>query len=132
MKALVVRKFGAPDTLKVEEWSVPAPGAGEVLVNVHAAGINFPDLLVIDGKYQFLPPLPFVPGKECAGVVNSVGPGVTTPQPGQRVLVQVEYGAYAQQVTTKAVNCHVVPDAISFPEAAAMGLTVQHSAFRAG
>ena len=61
MKALVVRQFGTP--LKVEEWIVAAPGAGEVLVDVHAAGINFPDLLVIDGKYQFLPPLPFVPGK---------------------------------------------------------------------
>ena len=109
MKALVVRQFGVSDSLKVEEWSVPAPAAGEVLIDVHAAGINFPDLLVIDGKYQFLPPLPFVPGKECAGVVNTVGAGVTSLKPGDRVLVQVEYGAYAQQVTTKAVNCHVVP-----------------------
>jgi NADPH2:quinone reductase len=129
MKALVVRKFGAPDTLKVEEWSVPAPGAGEVLVDVHAAGINFPDLLVIDGKYQFLPELPFVPGKECAGVIRAVGAGVTTPKPGDHVLVQVEYGSYAQQVTTKAVNCHVVPPEISFPDVAAMGLTYNTAHF---
>ena len=87
MKALVVRKFGAPDTLKVEEWSVAAPGAGEVLVDVHAAGINFPDLLVIDGKYQFLPELPFVPGKECAGVIRAVGAGVATPRPGDHSLM---------------------------------------------
>lgn len=127
MEALVVRQFGAP--LKVEEWSVPAPDAGEVLIDVHAAGINFPDLLVIDGKYQYLPPLPFVPGKECAGVVNSIGAGVTTLKPGDRVMVQVEYGAYAQQVTTKAVNCHVIPDAISFPEASAMGLTYNTAHF---
>src|SRR5580765_4544729 len=104
MKALVVRKFGAPDSLKVEEWSVPAPGADEVLVDVHAAGINFPDLLVIDGKYQLLPQLPFVPGKECAGVVRTVGAAVTALKTGDRVMVQVEHGAYAQQVTTKAVN----------------------------
>ena len=129
MKALVVRKFGASDALQVEEWSVPAPGAGEVLVDVRAAGINFPDLLVIDGKYQFLPPLPFVPGKECSGVVNAVGAGVTSVKPGDRVLVQVEFGAYAQQVTTKAVNCHVLPVAISFPEAAAMGLTYNTAHF---
>src|SRR5882757_9360894 len=129
MKALVVRKFGAADSLKVEQWSVPAPAAGEVLVDVHAAGINFPDLLVIDGKYQFLPELPFVPGKECAGVVQSAGAGVSSPQPGDRVLVQVEFGAYAQQVTTKAVNCHVIPAAISFPEAAAMGLTYNTAHF---
>src|SRR3954469_16309100 len=127
MKALVVREFGA--ALNVEEWAVPAPKAGEVLVDVHAAGINFPDLLVIDGKYQYLPPLPFVPGKECAGVVNTVGDCVTTLKTGDRVMVQVEYGAYAQQVTTKAVNCHVVPDAISFPEAAAMGLTYNTAHF---
>ena len=111
MKALVVRQFGTP--LKVEDWIVAAPGEGEVLIDVHAAGINFPDLLVIDGKYQFLPALPFVPGKECAGVINAVGAGVTTLKPGDRVMVQVEYGAYAQQVMTKAVNCHVVPDSIS-------------------
>ncbi len=129
MKALVVRKFGAPDTLKVEEWSVAAPGAGEVLVDVHAAGINFPDLLVIDGKYQFLPELPFVPGKECAGVIRAVGAGVATPRPGDHVLVQVEYGSYAQQVMTKAVNCHVVPKEISFPEVAAMGLTYNTAYF---
>ena len=129
MKALVVRWFGAPDAVNVEEWAVPAPVAGEVLVDVHAAGVNFPDLLVIDGKYQVLPPLPFVPGKECAGVIRAVGAGVVTLRPGARVMVQVEYGAYAQQVTTKAVNCHVVPDAISFPEAAAMGLTYNTAHF---
>jgi len=129
MKALVVSKFGAPDAVKVQDWTVPAPKAGEVLVDVYAAGINFPDLLVIDGKYQFLPPLPFVPGKECAGVVNTVGAGVTALKSGDRVLVQVEYGAYAQQVTTKAVNCHPVSGSISYAEIAAMGLTYNTAHF---
>lgn len=140
MKALLVKQFGALDTLVIEECPSPRPGAGEVLIDIHAAGVNFPDLLVIQGKYQFLPPLPFSPGKECAGVVNTVGPGVAQLKPGDRVIVQLEYGAYAQQVVTKAANCHVIPARMSFPEAAAMGLTymtahfalVERAALKAG
>jgi len=129
MKALLVKQFGALDTLVLEECPSPRPGAGEVLIDIHAAGVNFPDLLVIQGKYQFLPPLPFSPGKECAGIVNTVGPGVAQPRPGDRVIVQLEYGAYAQQVVTKAANCHVIPARMSFPEAAAMGLTYMTAHF---
>ena len=129
MKALLVKQFGALDALVIEDRPSPHPGPGEALVNIHAAGVNFPDLLVIQGKYQFLPPLPFSPGKECAGVIQSVGAGVTRLKPGDRVLVQVEYGAYAQQVVTKAVNCHVIPAAMSYPEAAAMGLTYMTAHF---
>jgi len=121
MKALLVKQFGALDALVIEECPAPVPGAGEVLVDVRAAGVNFPDLLVIEGKYQLLPPLPFSPGKECAGV--------TRPKPGDRVMVQVEYGAFAQQVVTKDVNCHVIPEAMSFPEAAATGLTYMTAHF---
>src|SRR5688572_7445821 len=129
MKALLVRQFGALDGLVIEERPTPQPAEGQVLIDVHAAGVNFPDLLVIQGKYQFLPALPFSPGKECAGVVRSVGTGVTQLEPGNRVLAQVEFGAYAQQVATKAVNCHVIPPAMSFPEAAAMGLTYMTAHF---
>src|SRR5258705_8667962 len=110
MKALLVKQFGALDALVIEDRPSPHPGESEVLIDIHAAGVNFPDLLVIQGKYQFLPPLPFSPGKECAGVVHAIGPGVVTQlKPGDRVVVQVEYGAYAQQVVTKAANCHVIP-----------------------
>jgi len=76
-----------------------------------------------------LPPLPFSPGKECAGVVKAVGAKVTRVKPGDRVLIQIEYGGYAQQVVTKAVNCHVIPEAMSFTEAAAMGLTYMTAHF---
>lgn len=123
MKALVVKQFGAPETLVIEERPTPVPGPGEVLVDVHASGVNFPDLMVIAGTYQILPPLPFIPGKECAGVVKAVGPGVTLVKPGDRVMVLIEYGAFAQQVVAKQINCHAIPDAMSFPEAAAMGLS---------
>ena len=129
MKALVVRQFGAPDSLKVEECPLPAPGAGEVLVDVRAAGVNFPDLLVIGGTYQTLPPLPFIPGKECAGVVKEVGSCVTLVKPGDRVMVQIEHGAFAQQVVAKQINCQVIPDAMDFPSAAALGLTYMTAHF---
>ena len=129
MKALVVKQFGAPETLVIEERPTPVPGAGEVLVDVHAAGVNFPDLMVIAGTYQNLPPLPFIPGKECAGVVTDVGPGVTLVKPGDRVMVLIEHGAFAEQVVAKQVNCLAIPDAMSFPEAAAMGLSYMTAYF---
>lgn len=129
MKALLVKQFGALDSMVLEDVPGLLPGADEALVDVHAASVNFPDLLVIQGKYQVLPPLPFSPGKECAGVVNAVGAGVTHVKPGDRVLIQIEYGGYAGQVVTKAVNCHVIPDAMSFTEAAAMGLTYMTAHF---
>lgn len=126
MKALVVKQFGA---LSVEEFPAPVPGAGEVLVDVRAAGVNFPDLLVIAGTYQHLPPLPFIPGKECSGVVNAVGANVKLVKPGDRVMVQIEYGAFAQQVVAKELQCHVIPDAMGFPEAAVLGLTYMTAYF---
>jgi NADPH2:quinone reductase len=105
------------------------PGAGEVLVDVRAAGVNFPDLMVIAGTYQNLPPLPFIPGKECSGVVNAVGANVKLVKPGDRVMVQIEYGAFAQQVVAKELQCHVIPDAMGFPEAAVLGLTYMTAYF---
>ena len=129
MKALVVKQFGALESMLLEDVPVPQAGEGEALVDIHAASVNFPDLLVIQGKYQVLPSLPFSPGKECAGVVKAVGAGVTRVKPGDRVLIQIEYGGYAQQVVAKAVNCHVIPDSMGFTEAAAMGLTYMTAHF---
>lgn len=123
MKALIVREHGPIDNLLLEEVKDPAPGPGEVLVDVHATSINFPDLLVIGGTYQNLPSRPFSPGKDMAGVVAAVGAGVTTCKPGDRVAAQNEYGAYAQRCVVPQLNCYPMPAAMSYVDAAAMGLT---------
>lgn len=123
MKALRVHEHGGIDSLVLETAPDPVPKAGEVLVSVRAASINFPDLLVIGGTYQKLPPRPFSPGKDLAGVVAAVGEDVTECKTGDRVCAQIEYGAYAELCSVPAVNCHVMPEAMSFADAAAMGLT---------
>jgi NADPH2:quinone reductase len=122
MRALVVHQHGTIDAVRLEEFPEPRPGAGEVLIDVHAASVNFPDLLVIDGTYQRLPPTPFVPGKDLAGTVAHVGPGVNRVNPGDRVMAQVEHGAFAERAVAPAAICHRMPDAMSHADAAAMGL----------
>lgn len=123
MKALVVKEHGPIDHLLLEDVPDPHPGPGEVLVDVHATSINFPDLLVIGGTYQNLPARPFSPGKDMAGMVAAVGAGVTTCKPGDRVAAQNEYGAYAQRCVVPQMNCYPMPSGMSFADAAAMGLT---------
>lgn len=123
MKALIVREHGPVDNLLLEDVADPVPGPGQVLIDVHAASVNFPDLLVIGGTYQNLPPLPFSPGKDLAGVVAAVGAGVTAVKPGDRVAAQNEYGAYAQRCVVPQMNCYAMPDCMSFADAAALGLT---------
>lgn len=123
MKALIVREHGPIENLLLEDVTDPVPGPGQVLIDVHAASINFPDLLVIGGTYQNLPPLPFSPGKDLAGVVAAVGAGVTSCKPGDRVAAQHEYGAYAQRCVVPQMNCYAMPESMSFADAAAMGLT---------
>ncbi len=86
MKAVVCKAWGLPETLVVEELPEPQPKAGEVLVDVMAAGVNFPDVLIIQNKYQFKPELPFTPGNELAGTVRAVGDGVTALKIGDRVF----------------------------------------------
>ena len=122
MQALVVQEHGPIETLALMERPDPVPGPGEVLVDVYAASINFPDLLVINGTYQKLPQRPFSPGKDFAGKVAAVGAGVTTCKPGDRVSAQIEYGAYAQKCVVREKNCHVMPASMSYADAAAMGL----------
>ena len=122
MKALRVHEHGPLENLVLDEAPDPVPKAGQVLVDVRAASINFPDLLVIGGTYQKLPPRPFSPGKDLAGIVAAVGEGLTTCKPGDRVCAQVEYGAYASKCVVPANNCHVMPAGMSFADGAAMGL----------
>ncbi len=127
MRALMLPKIGRPEDLVLEEVASPLPGPGEVLVDMHAAAVNFPDLLTIEGKYQFRPDLPFVPGKEGAGVVAAIGDGVTRVKPGDRVMIQVEYGTFAEQAIAPEHECYLVPDAIPFDEAASIGIAFQTS-----
>ena len=129
MRAIVAHAIGAPEDLKIEEMPDPAPGPGEVLVDMKATAVNFPDLLVIEGKYQIIPPHPFVPGKEGAGTVASVGAGVDGLSVGDRVMVQAEWGTYAEKLVLPADHCFPMPDGMGFEEAAAIGIAYQTAHF---
>jgi len=120
MRAIVCTEFGPLDTLVVEERSTPEPAEGMVVIDVAAAGVNFVDGLICQGKYQLKPPTPFVPGSEVAGVVTALGPGVTDRAVGDRVLVFCGFGGFAGQVVVPAVSLVTVPDAIDLSQAAAL------------
>ena len=123
MQALIVKEHGPVESLALGEFPDPKPGKGEVLVDVYAASINFPDLLVVGGTYQNLPPRPFVPGKDLSGVVAAIGEGVTRVKPGDRVVAQIEHGAFAERAVVREVLCFAMPAKMSYAEGAAMGLT---------
>ena len=123
MKAVVCKQYGPPESLVLEELASPTPGAGEVVISVKAASVNFPDVLIIQNKYQFKPPLPFSPGSELAGVVKQVGSGVTTFRPGDRVMAFTTYGAFAEEVKTDANRLLPLPDKMDFVTGAAFVLT---------
>jgi len=122
MRAVIVREFGPLETAAIGEFPTPAPGPQDVLLEIHATAANFVDLLVIGGKYQFLPERPFVPGKLPAGVVAKVGTGVTTLKPGDRVLAMAEQGGYGEFVAVPAAQCFRLPDRMPFVDAASMSL----------
>lgn len=122
MRAVIVHNFGAPEDLTIENTASPQPAPDEVLIDVKATAVNFVDLLVISGKYQFLPPRPFTPGKLPAGVVAMVGKNVSNLKTGDRVLSMSEHGGYAEQAVSLASNTYRIPDTMSFSEAAAMAL----------
>jgi NADPH2:quinone reductase len=123
MRAVLCKQFGPPDTLVVEDVPAPVAGRGEAVVDVRACGVNFPDLLVIENKYQFKPPLPFSPGGEIAGVVSAVGEGVTQVRPGDRVLGSPGFGGFAEQIATDAGRLIPIPDAMDFVSASAFLFT---------
>jgi NADPH2:quinone reductase len=122
MQAVVVREFGGPDDLRVEEVEAPLPGPDEVLIDVHAAAVNYVDLLVISGKYQFLPKRPFSPGKLPVGVVAKIGSSVSNLQVGDRVIGLAEHGAYADKALSRAFETYPLPNSMSFSQAASMSL----------
>lgn len=123
MKAVLAREYAPLERLALEEVAAPRASAGEVVIAVKACGVNFFDALIVQGKYQTKPPLPFSPGGEVAGIVAETGAGVTTPAPGTRVLAFVGYGGYAQQVATNAANVIPLPPQMDFVTAAAFPIT---------
>lgn len=120
MKALLSKNAGGPDTLVLEDVPEPRASRGQVVIGVRAAGVSFPDLLLIQDLYQVRPPRPFAPGGELAGLVRSVGPGVDGFAVGQRVLALCGVGAMAEKVAVDAHRCHPLPDAVPFADAAAL------------
>ena len=123
MKALLSERPGGPDTLVLRELPTPQPGPGELRIAVHACGINFPDLLVIEDRYQFRPPRPFAPGLEVAGVVEALGPGVDSPAVGTRVVAFLGSGGLAEQLVCPARACLAIGDDMPFDVGAAFLVT---------
>ena len=123
MKAVLCKAFGPADTLVVDDVSSPEIKKNEVLLDVHAAGINFPDTLIIEGKYQFKPPFPFSPGGEAAGVISAVGEKVSHLKVGDRVMALTGWGSCAEQIAVPAYNILPMPDAMDFTTAAAFSMT---------
>jgi len=123
MRAVRVHELTGPSGLRVDEVASPKPAGGQVLIDVKAAGVNFPDILITQGKYQFKPTPPFSPGGEAAGVVSAVGSGVTSLKVGDRVATTLLYGAYAEQVVAPELATVKLPDAVPFEVGAATLLT---------
>ena len=123
MKAMLCKSFGPAEALVLEETASPEPKKNEILLDVHAAGVNFPDTLIIEGKYQFKPPFPFSPGGEAAGVVAAVGEKVTHLKPGDRVMGLTGWGSFAEQVEVPGYNVMQIPKGMEFKEAAAFSMT---------
>ena len=123
MKAVLCKAFGPADTLVLEEVASPTPAKNEILIDVHSAAVNFPDTLIIEGKYQFKPPFPFSPGGEAAGVVAAVGEKVSHLKPGDRVMALTGWGSFAEQVAAPSYNVMPIPKGIDFNSAAAFGMT---------
>ena len=123
MKAILCKEFGPPESLVYEEVPSPKPGPGEVVVTMKAASVNFPDVLIIQNKYQFKPPLPFSPGSELAGVVKEIGDGVKNVKPGDKVIAFTGHGAFAEEVKTEAARLIPLPQKMDFPTGAAFILT---------
>ncbi|NNE51783.1 MAG: NADPH:quinone oxidoreductase family protein [Sulfitobacter sp.] len=123
MKAMLSKAPGGPETLVLEEMEDPTPGKKQVVIRVHAAGVNFPDTLIIKDLYQMKPPRPFAPGGEIAGDVVAVGEGVSHLAVGDRVIGMTGFGGFATHVAADANRCIKIPDDMPYDEAACLVLT---------
>ncbi len=123
MKAVICSKFTSWSDLCLGDLPIPTPAPGEVAVQVKAAGYNFPDTLLVAGKYQIKPDLPFVPGSECAGIITALGEGVSGWSVGDRVIAYTVFGAMAEHICVPAARMVLMPDAMDFASAAAITTT---------
>ena len=123
MRALVCKEYGPPESLVIEELPDPVAGKGEIVVDVEAAGINFPDVLMIAGKDQVRTPTPFVPGNEAAGIVAAVGDGVKRIKTGDRVIVMTRGSAFAEKVVAEEITTMPLPDGLDFEQGAGFAVT---------
>lgn len=124
MRALLCKEHGMADKLElVDDWPEPTPGPDDVLIDIKAAGLNFPDVLIIQGKYQFQPEMPFSPGGECAGVVKAVGANVTRYGVGDRVIGMMGHGCFADMVAMNQRAVSPMPEGLDFRQAAGVAVT---------
>jgi NADPH:quinone reductase len=129
MRAVVVREFGGIEKAALGDVPMPAPKAGEILIKVHAVSVNFVDLLMMNGTYQFKPPLPFIPGKLPVGVVTGMGDGTTNFRIGDHALLMAETGGFAEFAVMPEEQCIKLPHALAFTEAASMALVYDTAYF---
>ncbi|HEX6101452.1 MAG TPA: NADPH:quinone oxidoreductase family protein [Alphaproteobacteria bacterium] len=118
MRAVICRAWGGPETLTIDDLPTPTTGPGQVMIDVHAAGVNFADILMVAGQYQEKPQLPFVPGLEVAGTVRAIGPGVKRLSPRQRVMAVLDHGGFAEQAVARESDVFPIPDDMDFATAA--------------
>src|SRR5438270_11985827 len=123
MKAVLCKVYGPPESLVIEEVAPLKAGRGQVVISVKACGVNFPDTLIIQGKYQFKPPLPFSPGSEIAGIVKELGEGVERAKVGDRVVVFTGWGGFAEEIVVDANQLIPMPEGMDFTTASAFVLT---------
>lgn len=123
MKAVLCKTYGPPENLVIEDVESPKAAKGQVVISVKACSVNFPDTLIIQGKYQFKPPLPFSPGGEVAGVIKEVGEGVTHIKAGARVIAFTGWGGFAQEIAVDASRLLPIPDSMDFVSASAFVMT---------
>ena len=123
MKTVLCHEFGPPESLKLETLDRPTPGPGAVLIDIKATALNFPDVLMIEGKYQSQPPMPFSPGGEVAGTVGALGEGVTEVAIGDRVFAGCGYGGMSEAVCVNAKALRGVPEGMSFVQASGISTT---------
>ena len=123
MKALQCVELAGPEKLILSEIDDPKPGKGEVLIEIKAASVNFPDVLMIQGLYQVQPPMPFIPGAECSGVIAEIGEGVDSCNVGDHVFVMAGNGCFAEKIVVEAARVVLIPKEMDFPVAAALPMT---------
>src|SRR5258708_9057745 len=123
MKAVLCKAYGPPESLVIEDIEPLKAGKGQVVISVKACGVNFPDTLIIQGKYQFKPAMPFSPGGEVAGTIKELGEGVKHYKVGDRVIAFTGWGGFAEEVVTEAAKLIPMPDNMDFTTASAFVMT---------